>query len=105
VATAKGLIVVTNGGSEVFRLDAKGGRTPIATLAGKGLDGVVRLADDTLLVSSWESKGVYRVTMTGQSTVVFKDINSPADIGFDAKRKRVLIPVFLDDRLVLAPLP
>jgi hypothetical protein len=105
VATAKGLIVVTNGGSEVFRLDAKGARTPIATLAGKGLDGVVRLADDTLLVSSWESKGVYQVTMTGQSTVVFKDINSPADIGFDAKRKRLLIPVFLDDRLVLAPLP
>ncbi len=105
------LIVVAFGGTAVTRLrpDPEGGPSTsevIAELPGGQLDGVVRMDDGSLLVSSWETESVYRVTPdSGQAEpeVVAEGIPSPADIGWDSRRGRVLIPVFTEDRLELRP--
>jgi hypothetical protein len=69
------------------------------------MDGVVRLSDGSLLVSSWESKTVYRVTVDGQAQPILQNIESPADIGYDSRRNRLLVPVFNEKRLEVRALP
>lgn len=71
------------------------------------LDGVVALEDGSLLVSSWEGQAVYRARVddpNAQVETVVEGIPSPADIGYDTRRDRILIPVFNEDRLVIRPL-
>jgi hypothetical protein len=96
-----GVIVVPFGSRTVFRINA-GATTaePLLDMPAAQLDGVERLADGHLLVSSWESKTVYRVDLANkQAQAVVTNIESPADIGYDTKRKRVLIPMFNQNRV------
>lgn len=86
--------------------DGTGAGEVIATLPGGQLDGVVRLDDGSFLVSSWETESIYRVRVPGNAEggdaepeAVAEGVPSPADIGWDAQRRRVLIPVFTEDRL------
>jgi sugar lactone lactonase YvrE len=93
--TDKGLVVVTFGSGEAYRLDDKGGKQDATKLPKGALDGVVSLGD-SLLVSSWEGSAIYKGKLGGSFDVVLSDQASPADIGYDTKRGRVLVPHFLD---------
>jgi hypothetical protein len=101
VPAPDGLIVVPFGSAEIFHIDAKGARHVTGKLPAGQLDGVVRLANGALLISSWEGKAVYRQSQGGAASPVIENVSSPADIGYDAKRKRLLVPVFTEDRLIL----
>ena len=94
--TDKGLLVDTGGGNELYRLDDQGKRQDVTTIPDGMLDGL-QLAGDKLLVSSWKSSSIYRGTLGGQFEAVVWDVNAPADIGFDTKRSRILVPRFLDN--------
>jgi hypothetical protein len=61
------------------------------------LDGVVRAGDGSLLVSSWEGGAIYRVARAGEVSTLIDGLEAPADIGWDAQRDRVLIPLFMAD--------
>lgn len=119
----RSLAVVSFAAAEVRRIDVGADvavaadtavPTLIATLPGGQLDGIVRLSDGSFLVSSWETQSVYRIPAGAESDqpgdaqreaeVVVEGIPSPADIGFDAQRGRVLIPVFEEDRLEFRPI-
>jgi hypothetical protein len=96
VLTDKGLVVVTFGSGEVYRLDEKGKKEDVSKPPGGGLDGVVALGD-SLLVSSWQASAIYRGKLGGAFEVALADQKSPADIGYDTKRGRVLVPHFTED--------
>jgi sugar lactone lactonase YvrE len=97
-----GIIVVPFGAKTAWRIPAAGGsKTVAATLPAGQLDGVVRLADGSLVLSSWETKTVYHVTPQGEVHAILPDMESPADIGIDTKRNRVLIPLFTPNRVVV----
>lgn len=92
--------VVTFGSGEILEIDVTTGRRTrtLSRPPGGQLDGVVRLADGSLLVSSWQGQALYRVR--GDSyTVAVDSVEAPADIGYDAGRGRVLIPLFQANRL------
>jgi hypothetical protein len=95
LSTDKGVVVVTFGSGEVYRLDDKGAKQDASKPPKGALDGVVPLGD-SLLVSSWEGSAIYKGKLGGSFEVVLTDQNSPADIGYDTKRGRVLVPHFLD---------
>jgi len=95
--------VVTFGANELYQID-KGKKTNVTTLPKGSLDGLVHLADGSFLVSSWDAKAVYRGKPGGAFTAVIENVNSPADIGYDTKRKRVLIPHFMDSIVTVHPL-
>lgn len=99
IVDAEGPIAVAFGGNEVYRLDASGNPAPIAALPAGALDGIVRLDDGTWLVSSWDAQAVFRVDSQGRSQAVVEGVASPADIGFDTRRDRVLIPLFTENRI------
>ena len=65
---------------------------------------VVGLAGGKLAISSWEAKGVYVGTPGGDFTLTLTDLESPADIGYDSKRKRVLVPLFTKNTVVIRKL-
>lgn len=98
------LIAVPFGAATVLAISpadgATGGAaTTIATLPGGQLDGVVAIGDGTLLVSSWEAQTVFRIGADGQVSAVAENIEAPADIGWDSRRHRLLIPQFMGNRI------
>jgi sugar lactone lactonase YvrE len=102
-ADTAGIVVVTFGSGAIFRVDpATGARSDLPAPPQGQLDGVVGLADGSLLVSSWAGSRVYRLA-GGQWTALGDSVPSPADLGFDTRRNRVLIPVFQENRVLIRP--
>jgi hypothetical protein len=96
LATDKGVLVVTFGTNELYRLDKDGKKTEVTTLPEGGLDGIVAVGD-SLLVTSWKASAIYRGKLGGPFEIVISNVKGPADIGYDKKRNRVLVPRFLED--------
>lgn len=94
--TEKGLLVNTFGAAEVYRLDDKGQKQDVTKTPNGGLDGLIP-AGDSLLVSSWGASAVYRGKLGGTFEPALQSLKAPADIGYDKKRGRVLVPRFLDN--------
>lgn len=100
VATlADGIFVSQMGGKGFTQFDGTGKQVGQVELPTGTLDGVVALSDGSWLVSSWEGKAVYRGSPATGFASFTSDVESPADIGFDTKRNRLLIPVFLKDEV------
>lgn len=90
----RGGYVVTFGSGGIFRL-ADGGREEVLPPAeGRQLDGIAFTPDGGFLFSSWGESAVFHVAADGDVQRVVEDVEAPADIGYDARRGRVLIPLF-----------
>lgn len=95
----QGLLVNTLNANEVFRLGLKGEKTDVLKLPNGGLDGLLVVAD-TLFCSSWGGSVVYRGKLGGTTfEPIIQNVKGPADLGWDSKRHRLLVPRFLDDRV------
>jgi hypothetical protein len=88
--------VVSFGANELYQID-KGKKTNVTKLPKGSLDGLVHLGDGSFLVSSWDGKAVYRGKPGGNFATVVSNVDSPADIGYDAKRHRLLVPHFTEN--------
>ncbi len=98
------IVVVSFMSGEIYRLGADGGRTAVTGPSQLQLDGVVALPDGRLLAASWGSSCVYAVSRDGSMECVVEGVDAPADIGYDANRKRVLIPLFNADEVRIEPI-
>lgn len=90
-------IVVANNGPYVLGWKPGDAAPAVIATGPGGFDGV-ELADGMLYVSSWNDSTV-SMYETGKEVKVITGVGSPADIGYDAKRHRILIPVFLSNRV------
>ena len=84
------LWVVSFRGNRLYRL-AGNGREDERELPRGQLDGLVHLEDGTPLVSSWLGTAIYRGS-GDRFTALLTGVTTPADIGYDSKRKRLLVP-------------
>jgi hypothetical protein len=50
-------------------------------------------------VTSWSSGAVYRIDASGRVTTLMDGAKSPAQIGYDARRHRLLVPLFEQDAI------
>jgi hypothetical protein len=89
-------IVVPFGGKSLFAW--KPGDAPTVIGTGPGQFDGVEIAHGAIWVSSWADSSVYRY-VNGQGTNLIKGVPSPADIGYDARRNRLLIPIFTQNRI------
>ncbi|HEU4613489.1 MAG TPA: SMP-30/gluconolactonase/LRE family protein [Kofleriaceae bacterium] len=96
--------VVTFGSGEIYQVNAKGKKVSPQKLPKGQLDGIVELDGGDVLVSSWEGQAVYRGKPGGEWKPAVENVKSPADIGWDSKRKRLLIPIFQGNTVILHPL-
>ncbi len=97
------LVVNTLGTGKLFRVTLDGKRTEMPAPPKGTLDGLVKLADGRFLVTSWEGSAVYALHPDGSYHVLAESLKSPADIGFDPRRNRVLVPLFQEDKVVIVP--
>lgn len=84
---------------ELYSLDPSGKRGDVQTLPKGSLDGILALPSGDLLVSSWDAGAVYRGRPGGSFEVAIEGVKAPADIGWDEKRGRVLVPLFQSDEV------
>lgn len=96
-------IVVPFGTGKLFAWKPRGqprwpDQAPTTLGTGPGQFDGVEVAGNAIWVSSWADSSVYRYA-DGQGTKLIKGVPSPADIGYDAKRHRVLIPIFMENRV------
>lgn len=92
----------TFGSGEIVAVDATGKKTSASKPPKGKLDGFI--ADEVTgetFVSSWEGSAVYKGSGKDSYTEVVTDVKSPADIGWDSKRKKLLVPLFEDNQLVI----
>ena len=97
-------VLLVNAHGHIFEIDADGAFRKLASLPGKRLDGIVQGPAGKLLISSWETRTVYEGDIKGGFKPVAENITSPADIGYDTKRQRLLVPVFQQDEVRIIPL-
>lgn len=97
LADQRGLLVVNKTG-ELLRLDPAGNRGEVVKLPKGSLDGIAQ-SDNGLLISSWDAKAVFLQRADGSVEPAVNKVASPADIGYDTKRKRVLIPMLTESAL------
>jgi sugar lactone lactonase YvrE len=95
--------VVSFGANELFQIE-NSKKGPVSQMPKGSLDGLMALADGSVLVSSWEGKAVYRGNPGATFQAVVENVDSPADFGIDTKRNRLLIPHFMENRVSLHPL-
>jgi sugar lactone lactonase YvrE len=99
LADESGTWVVSYLSNELYYIGSDGKKDKIQALPAKSLDGIAQAADGSVLISSWDSKAVLQGTPAGEFVEVVSGVESPADIGYDSKRNRVLIPLFMKNRL------
>ena len=104
VVNGKHLTVITFQSNEVYRLHKNGKRHNLPAPPTGSLDGLVAMDDGSLIMSSWEGSAIYRLDKHGSYSTVADSLKSPSDIGYDNKRNRLLIPLFLEDKVVILPL-
>lgn len=92
-------IVVPFVGKEIQAIGADG--KPTTLVAGVGsFDGIEQVKDGRWLVSSWADSSVYAIPAGGGAPArLITGVNAPADIGYDSKRNRVLVPLFMDNKV------
>lgn len=101
-AAGSRLYGVSYGQGRIFVIE-DGTLADLPELPGLGLDGIVA-SDEGLLISDWDTETVYLLRDNGSVSAVVRNVPSPADIGVDWSRDRLLIPGLTTDQLLLAPL-
>lgn len=110
LADEKGLWVACAGTGELLLLVPPASGAPTAdagrlALPAGGLRGIAAMPDGTLLISSWAAGAVYRGLRDGPFEAVVSGLESPADLDYDTRRKRLLIPLFTGHALAIFELP
>lgn len=96
----RGILVVSVQSGEIYRLSADGQKTPVTPPSERRLDGLVFLPDERFYFSSWGDSAVYEVGTDGSVSRIIEGVAGPADMGYDAGRNRLLIPVLPGNALI-----
>lgn len=94
------------GAKTIYMLDDAGKKGTTVELPGGGLDGILDTGKH-IIVSSWEKSTIYAAPAGDTLTFapLIENVSSPADIGYDSKRNRLLVPRFMDNKVEVYQLP
>ena len=100
-------LVATFGANRIERIhaDSRQGRTPVAVLPGGRVDGLRRLPNGDLVVTSWDAKAVWSVAPGKPPRTLLSGITSPAGVAIDTRRHRLAVTSMQGNALYLMPLP
>ncbi len=104
IATEDGVWVTTFRSGELYWVSDSGERSAVRKLPQGSNDGIVMNGKGELMVSSWEGSSVLSGPPEGSFKTSISGVTSPADIGFDCSRDKLLIPLFKEDKVVIQQL-
>jgi hypothetical protein len=90
--------------AEIYRITKWGKRNEPASAPSDQLQGMVRLPDGATLLSSAQKSAVYIGHPGGAFNLVVDKVRGPGGLGYDTKRRRVLIPLLDDGTLMVQEL-
>lgn len=90
--------IVTMTSGELCSFDAKGEKENSQRLPRGGLDGIAFGRED-YFISSWDASAIYRGKVGHSFELFADDLKSPADLMFDKKRNRLVIPLMNEDEV------
>ena len=96
-AVGRRFIIVQFGGKAVMAWKP-GDKAPTVVARGVGGFDGVEIVGGKIVASSWTDSSITRFDST-TGTKIISGVPSPADIGYDAKRNRVLIPILSGNRV------
>jgi sugar lactone lactonase YvrE len=101
-----GVLVTTFGANRIERVNASGerGQRTLMTLPGGRVDGLRRLPDGAMVVTSWDAKAVWRVRPGDEPRVLLGDVTSPAGVAVDTRRGRLAVTSMQGNTMYLVPL-
>ncbi len=97
-ASRKKIWAVGSRSGEIYSLGINGKLEDPEKLPVTGIEGLVGTGED-LLFASRTASAIFRGRPKGKWWIVIGDVKSPGDIGFDEKRKRVLVPLPTEDEV------
>jgi hypothetical protein len=105
-AQGGGVVVATFGGRRLEHVGgaASGGWDTFATLPAGRVDGLRRLPDASLVVTSWDARAVWHLARDGTLTPLLTDVTSPAGVAVDTRRHRLAVTSMQGNALYLLPL-
>lgn len=89
---------VAFGSGDVLSIDAVRKLGDVQRLPRGELEGIVAV-DDDLLVASRAANAIFQGRPNGKWRILVGDVKSPGDIGFDRKRRRLLVPLVTEDEV------
>jgi sugar lactone lactonase YvrE len=103
----RGALIATFGANRIEHVDAHGerGQGTVLTLPGGRVDGLRRLPDGAMVVTSWDAMSVYRARPGESLRVLMTDVTSPAGVAVDTRRGRLAVTSMQDNAMYLLPLP
>ncbi len=107
VARDGGVYAVSWRDGTFYQIDRRGMRLDLAKAPAAQLDGLVRVeaaergVAPTWYATSWAGKCVYRFDVAGGIHTLPRTFEQPADCGFDAGRRLLLVPLFGTNQLEL----
>lgn len=93
----KDLYVNFFGNADIAKLDAKKGKLETTAAPAGGGDGLYVAADGTVWSSSWGGNAIYKGKLGAAFTPAVQNVSAAADFAYDAKRKRLVVPRFMDN--------
>ncbi|MFN3240163.1 MAG: SMP-30/gluconolactonase/LRE family protein [Planctomycetota bacterium] len=105
-AQKAGLYVVSWRDGTFYEVDYRGAKTDLGQAPQKKLDGLVRVEHEVegkdgqkskqpaWYATSWDGSAIYRFALTGGVTALPVRLEQPADMGYDSKRNRLIVPLF-----------
>jgi hypothetical protein len=102
-AIGKRFVVAPFGGKLVFAWKPEDKAPSVIAKGAGGFDGVV-VAGSRLFLASWNDSTVSRYE-TGEEVRVVAGVPTPGEIGYDAKRNRLLVPILTGNRIEIWQVP
>lgn len=101
-----GALVATFGANRIEHVDARGerGQRTVMTLPGGRVDGLRRLPDGAMVVTSWDAMSVYRARPGDSLQVLLTDVTSPAGVAVDTRRNRLAVTSMQGNAMYILPL-
>jgi hypothetical protein len=89
---------------EIYQVDPNGVEAPTPLgLAGHfaGLDGIEILSDGTMIVSDMKANRIFSVSADHKSVHKLAEVDGPADIGLDRKRRLLYVPMLAKGQVAI----
>jgi hypothetical protein len=101
LASEGGVWVATFGSGEIYFVSDEGKKEAAQKMPAGKNDGIIVTDDGRFLVSSWEASAVLAGKPGEEFHPEISGVESPAAIGYDCTRNRVLIPSFTKNEVIL----